>query len=44
MQDDEQIVFMKGIKPIHCYRPSYYELGDFKVLSEIKPPHEIDFS
>jgi type IV secretion system protein VirD4 len=43
LYDDEQIVFIKGIRPIRCYRPNYYNFRDLKEHSEIKPPHEIDF-
>jgi type IV secretion system protein VirD4 len=37
MYDYEQIVFMKGLKPIYCYRPNYFEFSDLKEYSEMKP-------
>lgn len=43
LQEDEQIVFIKGMKPIHCYRPNYYEFLPLKDRIDIEPPHEVDF-
>jgi type IV secretion system protein VirD4 len=44
MYDDQQIVFMKGLKPIHCYRTNYYDFIDLNEHSKILPPKEINFS
>lgn len=39
MNDNEQIVFMKGLKPIHCCRLSYYDVPETLEDSKIKPPN-----
>ena len=43
MFDDEQIIFIKGIRPIRCYRPNYYDFDVLKERSKEEPSHEIDF-
>ena len=43
LPEDEQIVFMKGISPILCYRIPYYRIENLGKSSEIKPPDSIDF-
>ena len=39
MNDDDQIVFMKGLQPIYCYRLSYYKVPQALADSKIKPPN-----
>ncbi len=43
LPENEQIVFMKGISPILCYRIPYYQLIDLDNRSKIKPPYSINF-
>jgi type IV secretory pathway TraG/TraD family ATPase VirD4 len=43
LPEDDQIIFMKGLKPIHCFRPHYYQFDNLNQFSQIKPPHDIDF-
>lgn len=43
MHDEEQIVFMKGLKPLRCNRIPYYESDEFFRRSNIEPPKEVDF-
>ena len=44
MNENEQIVFMKGLKPILCDRPNYYEFGDLDQCCDgIEPPHDVDY-
>ena len=43
MSDYEQIIFMKGLKPIWCNLTGYYKSIVLKDRSIIKPPQEIDF-
>jgi type IV secretion system protein VirD4 len=44
LPEDEQIVFMKGISPILCYRIPYYRIGDLGKTADIKPPCGINFA
>jgi type IV secretion system protein VirD4 len=44
MSDRTQIIFMKGLKPIYCHLPKYYEFLDLDERSKIPPPKEIDFN
>lgn len=43
LQENEQIIFIKGINPIRCDRPNYYEFSEINERSNIKPLHEVDF-
>jgi type IV secretory pathway TraG/TraD family ATPase VirD4 len=43
LPENEQIVFMKGIKPINCFRLSYYEFTNLQERSKIKPPYNVHF-
>lgn len=43
LPENEQIVFIKGISPIRCDRPNYYDFSNLKERSNIKPLHEVDF-
>lgn len=43
MHDQEQIIFMKGLRPICASRPPYFYLKDQREKTEIKPPHDVDF-
>jgi type IV secretion system protein VirD4 len=43
MEDNKQIIFMKGSKPILCFRLNYYELYEINRRNKIPPPKEIDF-
>lgn len=40
----EQIVFIKGISPILCYRHSYRDIAWMYQYSEIEPPDKINFA
>ncbi|MGJ0484317.1 MAG: type IV secretory system conjugative DNA transfer family protein [Methylomicrobium sp.] len=35
MPDTEQIIFMKGLKPIRCHRPNYYDFPELDADSKI---------
>ena len=39
MNDDDQIVFMKGLKPIYCRRLNYRDFQETLEDSKIKPPN-----
>lgn len=43
MHDYEQIIFMKGIKPIRATRVPWYMVQDLELLGEIPPPETVDF-
>lgn len=43
LPEDEQIVFMKGISPILCYRIPYYRIEFLDKASKINPPYSIKF-
>ena len=41
--DDEQIVFIKGLRPIRCYLLNYYNFDELIRRSLIPPPKEVNF-
>lgn len=43
MHDEEQLVFMKGLKPIRAAKMPYYKNRDLAQLAQIKPPRSIEF-
>jgi type IV secretion system protein VirD4 len=43
MPHNKQIIFIKGLKPIHCDRPNYYDHTTWNERSKMPPPKEIDF-
>ena len=42
LPENEQIVFVKGIKPILCYRPACYQIIGYD-STQIDPPEAVDF-
>lgn len=43
LREDEQIIFMKGMKPIRCILQPYYTNDQAKKDSEIAPPEDVSF-
>jgi len=43
LPENKQIVFIKGISPIRCNRPNYFDFDNLKKRSDIKQTHEVDF-
>jgi type IV secretory pathway TraG/TraD family ATPase VirD4 len=43
LKENEQIIFMKGVKPIFSYRVSYHEIESCNNESNTPPPYNVDF-
>jgi type IV secretion system protein VirD4 len=43
MHDYEQIIFLKGLKPIRATRIPWHSVRELALLGEIAPPEEIDY-
>ncbi|MCI5141136.1 MAG: type IV secretory system conjugative DNA transfer family protein [Candidatus Electrothrix sp. ATG1] len=43
LREDEQIIFMKGMKPIRCILQPYYTNDQAEKDSEIAPPEDVSF-
>jgi type IV secretory pathway TraG/TraD family ATPase VirD4 len=43
MPNNKQLIFIKGLKPIRCDRPNYYDHRTWSERSKMPPPKEVDF-
>jgi|GEM_PF-944499 len=43
MPNNNQLIFIKGLKPIYCELPKFFEFEDLNKLSKIRPPKAISF-
>jgi len=43
MPVDKELVFFKGLKPMYLDLPRFYNIEGMIKLSDLKPPHDVDF-